>query len=177
MSDNQTNPKATGSNERTMFDHEKLDVYHLELKFIGWVTPLLEEVSQTAAAKTSEVRDQLDRASLSALLNTAEGNGKRQRQERAKFFDDARGSATECAACLDALIAKGAAREERVAEGKKMLLRIVSMLCGLVDRFDSPATLHEESCTCQFDAPRIEEKVNYHSKTSRTRTRMRTRRI
>jgi four helix bundle protein len=175
MNENQTNPKTSEPNARVTFDHEKLDVYHLELKFIGWVTPLLEEVSRTAAGKTSEVRDQLDRASLSALLNTAEGNGKRQRQGRAKFFDDARGSATECAACLDALIAKGAAREERVAEGKKMLLRIVSMLCGLVDRFDSPAALREESCTCHLDAPSIEGKVNYRSKVSRTRTRMRTR--
>jgi four helix bundle protein len=176
MNENQKNSKAAGSNERTMLDHEKLDVYHLELKFIGWVTPLLEEVSQSTAGKTSEVRDQLDRASLSALLNTAEGNGKRQRQVRAKFFDDARGSATECAACLDALVAKGAAREDRVADGKKMLLRIVAMLCGLIDRFDSPAALREESCTCQFDVPGVEEKVNYRSKVSRTRTRSRTRR-
>ena len=173
MNENQTNPKSGEPNARATFDHEKLDVYHLELKFIGWVTPLLEEVSRTAAGKTSEVRDQLDRASLSALLNTAEGNGKRQRQGRAKFFDDARGSATECAACLDALIAKGAAQEERVAEGKKMLLRIVSMLCGLVDRFDSPA-LHDESCTCHLDTPGIEGKVNYRSKVSRTRMRTRT---
>jgi four helix bundle protein len=141
------------------------------------VTPLLEEVSRTAAGKTSEVRDQLDRASLSALLNTAEGNGKRQRPVRAKFFDDARGSATGCAACLDALVAKRVATEERIVEGKKMLLRIVSMLCGLVDRFDSPAVLREESCTCQFDTPRIEENVNYRSKVPRTRTRARTRRI
>ena len=138
---------------------------------------MLEEVSRTAAGKTSEVRDQLDRASLSALLNTAEGNGKRQRQGRAKFFDDARGSTTECAACLDALIAKGAAREERVAEGKKMLLRIVSMLCGLVERFASPAALREESCTCELDAARMEEKVDYRSKVPRTRARTRTRRI
>jgi len=160
-----------------LFDHEKLDVYHLELKFIAWVTPLLEEVSQTAAGKTSEVRDQLDRASLSALLNTAEGNGKRQRQGRAKFFDDARGSATECAACLDAFIAKGAAREERVVEGKKMLLRIVSMLCGLIDRFDSVASFHEEPEEIQLGEPRNEIKVSYRSKIPRTRTRTRTRRI
>jgi len=177
MSENQTNPKATGSNERTMFDHEKLDVYHLELKLIGWVTPLLEEVSRTATGKTREVCDQLDRASLSALLNTAEGNGKRQRPVRAKFFDDARGSATECAACLDALVAKRAATEERIVEGKKMLLRIVSMLCGLIDRFDSSTALHEESCTCLLDAPSIEEKVNYLSKVPRTRRRTRARRI
>src|SRR5947208_13443847 len=120
------------------FDHEKLDVYQLELRFIAWVTPLFEEVKNCRRPRTAEVCDQLDRASLSALLNTAEGNGKRQRPVRAKFFDDARGSATECAACLDALVAKGACAGVRVLEGKQKLLRIVSMLCGLVDRFDAP---------------------------------------
>src|ERR1700735_5172644 len=88
------------------FDHEKLDVYHCELEFIEWVTPVLDEAAVSTKGRTREVCDQLDRASLSALLNTAEGNGKRQRQVRAKFFDDARGSATECAACLDALVAR-----------------------------------------------------------------------
>lgn len=157
-----------------MFDHEKLDVYHLELKFIGWVTPLLEELSQAARGKTSEVRDQLDRASLSALLNTAEGNGKRQRQVRAKFFDDARGSATECAACLDALVAKQAATGERVAEGKEMLLRIVSMLCGLIERFDGQTAFHEEPGEAVSGKPEAERKVNYCSRISRRRTRTRT---
>src|ERR1700722_20019375 len=97
----------------THFDHEKLDVYQLELQFLGWVTPLLEEAKRTVGTRMAEVCDQLDRASLSALLNTAEGNGKRQRQIRARFFDDARGSATECAACLDALVAKGACISSR----------------------------------------------------------------
>lgn len=160
-----------------MFDHEKLDVYHLELKFIGWVTPLLEEVSQNAVGKTAEVRDQLDRASLSTLLNTAEGNGKRQRQVRAKSFDDARGSATECAACLDALVAKQATTKERVAEGKKLLLRIVSMLCGLIDRFDGSTAFHEVSDKNESGKPEAERKVNYCSKISRRRTRTRTSRI
>ncbi|MGH7992626.1 MAG: four helix bundle protein [Limisphaerales bacterium] len=154
-----------------MFDHEKLDVYHLELKFIGWVTPLVEEVCRSATGKTAEVRDQLDRASLSALLNTAEGNGKRQRQVRAKFFDDARGSATECAACLDALVAKQAATEERVVEGRKLLLRIVSMLCGLIDRFDGSTAFHEESVEYRSGKPEAGRKADYCSKVSRTRTR------
>jgi hypothetical protein len=79
------------------------------------------------------------------LLNTAEGNGKRQGQVRAKYFDDARGSATECAACLDALVAKGVFMRSRIVEGKTMLVEIVSMLCGLVDRFDqSGCRCHEE---------------------------------
>ncbi len=88
------------------FDHEKLDAYHCELAFIEWVTPVLDEAAVSTKGRTREICDQLDRASLSMLLNTAEGNGKRQRPGRAKFFDDARGSAMECVACLDALVAK-----------------------------------------------------------------------
>jgi four helix bundle protein len=178
MNENQTIVKAASKAPVALFDHEKLDVYHLQLKFIAWVTPLLEEVAKNASGKTSEVRDQLDRASLSLLLNTAEGNGKRQRQVRAKFFDDARGSATECAACLDALVAKGASLCERVLEGKKMLLRIVSMLCGLIDRFDSPPmALHDESGQFEIEQPKIKNNVSYRSKNSRTRRTTRTRRI
>ena len=80
------------------FDHEKLDVYHLELKFLAWVTQFLADLCGPSLAQSRDLRDQLDRASLSILLNTAEGNGRRQGRQRAKFFDDARGSAIECAA-------------------------------------------------------------------------------
>ena len=122
---------------RSYFDHEKLDVYQLELRFITWVTALLVKIKQRSTdARIAEVSDQLDRASLSALLNTAEGNGRRQRRTRAKFFDDARGSATECAACLDALVAKGVCGDEETDDGKQLLLRIVSMLSKLIERFD-----------------------------------------
>jgi four helix bundle protein len=106
---------------------------------------LLSEVSGDRKSRVAEVSDHLDRASLSSLFNTAEGNGKRQRPVRAKFFDDARGSATESAACLDALVAKGACRPERIAEGKAMLLRIVSMLSRLVERFEATNQLREDA--------------------------------
>src|SRR5207249_5294894 len=114
-------------------------VYQVLIKLIGWVTPLIEEAKEIASGKSPEVCDHLDRASLSSLLNTAEGNGKRQRQVRAKFFDDARGSATECAACLDALVAKHVCTSDRVQPGKAMLERVVSMLTKLVARFDTDA--------------------------------------
>lgn len=117
----------------------------MELEFIKWVTPLIEDAAKSATGRPREVCDQLDRASLSALLNTAEGNGKRQRQIRAKFFDDARGSATECAGCLDALVAKGIVCADRIADGKATLLQIVCMLSGLVNRFDDSARLREEA--------------------------------
>jgi four helix bundle protein len=157
-----------------LFDHERLDVYQLELLFIAWVADLLDEVSKQAKGKTAEVCDQLDRASLSALLNTAEGNGKRQRQVRAKFFDDARGSATECAACLDAIVAKRCATEARVREGKALLVRIVSILCKLVERIESAGQLREEAEELQPRFQPAPEPVSYRRK-PRTRTRTRTR--
>lgn len=119
------------------FDHEKLDVYGLELEFLTWVTDFLIELSQPSRIPTRELRDQLDRASLSVPLNTAEGNGRRQGRQRAKAFDDARGFAIECAACLDASVAKRLATADRIEPGKEMLFRIVSMLSKLVARFDS----------------------------------------
>lgn len=128
-------------------DHEKLDVYQVERQFVAWATDLMAELFDTPAARTrriAEALDHLDRAALSSLFNTAEGNGRRQMKQRAKFFDDARGSATECAACLDALVSKRACSEERIEQGKWLLVRIVSMLSKLVDRFSTPDQVRED---------------------------------
>src|SRR5437763_4551592 len=151
---------------RKYFDHEKLDVYQLELRFITWVTRLLAKIKQRPTdARVAEVSDQLDRASLSSLLNTAEGNGRRRRQMRAKFFDDARGSVTECAACLDALVAKGTCTEQEVEEGKEMLVRIASMLTKLIALFDSSSSsvVREEPPDAEFDDENEEEGENDYS--------------
>jgi four helix bundle protein len=120
----------------SQFDHEKLDVYQLQLRFIAWLADLFEELNSTKPRRVADTLDQLDRASLSVLLNIAEGNGRRPTQQRVRFFDDARGSATECAACLDALMAKRATSAARVAEGKALLIRVVSILSKLVERFE-----------------------------------------
>ena len=78
------------------------------------------------------VANQLDRASTSIPLNIAEGNGKHTSADRCRFFDTARGSALECAACLDVLVAKTIINGSVAVEGKKLLLEIVSMLIGLI---------------------------------------------
>jgi len=140
-----------------MFDHEKLHVYQRQLEFLSWVTPLLAETQQRDAGQSAEVRRQLDRASLSTLLNIAEGNGKRRQRTRAKSFDDARGSATENAACLDALVAKGFCSPARVEAGKKMEERVYAMLTKLVEKFDKPsssATSSSSSSTSRQTANR-----------------------
>jgi len=152
---NNQNPKPENvsySRPRSpVFDRKRLAVYNLQLEFIRWVTPLIEGALKAELGGPREVCDQLDRASISCVLNTAEGNGKRQRQIRAKFFDDARGSATECAGCLDLLVAKGVVGADRVLDGKAILLQIVCMMSGLVERFDeSGLRLREEPVQYQI---------------------------
>jgi four helix bundle protein len=124
------------------FDHEKLDVYQESIAFCGWVGEFLGAISSKAAAK-----DQLDRASTSIPLNIAEGNGKFSSKDRARFFEVARGSALECAACLDVLLVRNLAMEEQVVLAKERLSRIVQMLIGLLRKFSERADIlcEEES--------------------------------
>ena len=125
------------------FDHEKLDVYQLELHFVAWADDLIDEVLEKGLPRTRLTCDHLDRAGLSMTLNTAEGNGKRQRHIRGRFFDDARGSTGECGACLDLLVAKKACGRERTADGKDMLVRIFEMLTKLVNRYSTDERVGE----------------------------------
>ena len=106
----------------------------LELEFLDWTSTLIDDITHSSRGHRSELIQQLDRASLSVLLNTAEGNAKRHGRQRAKFFDDARGSAMECAACLDASVAKHFVSSERITLGKETLARIASILTRLVNR-------------------------------------------
>ena len=122
---------------KTHFDHEKLDVYQEAIGFVSWVEELLEGIPKNLA-----VHNQLDRASTSMPLNIAEGNGKFTPADRCRFFDIARGSALECAACLDVLVAKK--RIVSAEAGQAILVLIVSMLVGLI-RSTSPNRVYEAS--------------------------------
>jgi four helix bundle protein len=121
------------------FDHEKLDVYRNSIAFSAWVGDFLPSITQKTAAK-----DQLDRASTSVPLNTAEGNGKFSVKDRARFLEMARGSALECAACLDVLVARKLATEDQVAGAKSQLAAIVRMMIGLLKRFSERADVLQE---------------------------------
>ena len=125
---------------KTYFDHERLDVYQESVAFCGWVCDLLSEISAKAAAK-----DQLNRASTSLPLNIAEGNGKFSRVDRARFMEIARGSALECAACLDVLALRKLVPAERIISAKEQLVRIVNMLMGMLKRFSERAEFLRES--------------------------------
>jgi four helix bundle protein len=121
------------------FDHEKLDVYRESIAFCGWAGELLATITARAS-----VKDQLDRASTSIPLNIAEGNGKFSERDRARFLEIARGSALECAACLDVMVIRALIAEEGITAQKERLSRIVQMLMGMLRRFSGRADFLRE---------------------------------
>ena len=124
---------------KPLFDHERLIAYQRSLQFVVWSSPLLEQLPSKLA-----VSDQLDRASTSVPLNIAEGNAKHTAPDSCRYFDTARGSALECAACLDVLVAKGKCTIEEIQAGKAILHETVSLLVGLIRRI-APDRLGEET--------------------------------
>lgn len=116
-----------------IFDHEKLRVYQSALNFIEWTEVFFENNTK----KKISVLDQLERASTSIALNIAEGNGKFTPNDKCKFFDIARGSAFECASCLDVLVKRKYLSDDEANRGKQILFDIVSMLMGLLKKNDN----------------------------------------
>ncbi|MDA0812904.1 MAG: four helix bundle protein [Verrucomicrobia bacterium] len=104
------------------FDHEKLKVYQQAIAFVSYADDLLQDIPKSVA-----IHGQFDRASTSIPLNIAEGNGKFTPADRCRYFDVARGSTLESAACLDVLIAKRKIEEAAGVKGKELLLSIVDV--------------------------------------------------
>jgi len=120
-----------------LFDHEKLKAYQSAIQFVAWVTPLIDKLE-----KSKSVRDQLDRASTSVPLNIAEGNAKFSMKDRCRYLDIASGSAVECAAALDVLVAQQRLKHDEIRDGKLILKQIVSLVIGL--RGEAQSRIAEE---------------------------------
>jgi four helix bundle protein len=116
-----------------LLDAEKLDVYRIALEFQAIAGQLVPKRGY------AELRDQLDRASISIVLNIAEGCGRRSPADKGRFYSMARGSATECAAILDLLGARGLVADRPRARARSLLVRVVQMLTRLVARMAAPS--------------------------------------
>jgi four helix bundle protein len=108
-------------------DAEKLDCYRVAVEFHALAVELLPKGHAI-------LRDQLERASLSIVLNLAEGAGRRSHREKSRFYVIARGSATESAAVVDVIRARKLASDEACDAARGLLVRIVQMLSRLVGR-------------------------------------------
>ena len=108
-----------------LLEHERLEVYGIALRFHGLACRLLP------ARGCRVLRAELERASLGIVLNIAEGAGRRSGPDKRRFYEMARGSATESAALLDVLRVRALAPAARCAEGRSLVVRLVQMLSRL----------------------------------------------
>lgn len=109
-------------------EYERFDVYRVALEFQEMVPRLFPRRGYAA------LRDQLDRASSSILLNVAEGAGRFARAEKANFYLIARGSAMESASVLDVLSSRGVIAPAVHRHARGLLVRVTQMLTKLVQR-------------------------------------------
>jgi four helix bundle protein len=72
-------------------DHTKLDVYHRAVDLLDQVDQIYDAMPPGRA----HLKDQLDRAATSIVLNIAEGAGEFSKDEKQRFYRIARRSATE----------------------------------------------------------------------------------
>ena len=113
---------ADASGSDRYLPHERLDVYRVAL-----------ELHQALAAAlprrcTRELRDQLVRASTSIVLNIAEGAGRTSHPDKQRFYEIAKGSATESAAVLDLLRIEGSGDAVLREQARRLAIRVVQML-------------------------------------------------
>lgn len=111
-------------------DHTKLDVYHRALELLDH----LDQIHDLMPAGRAHLKDQLDRAGTSIVLNIAEGAGEFSLPDKQRFYRMARRSATETAAVLDILERRRAVDPTRIQAARELLVRVVSMLVRLASK-------------------------------------------
>ena len=113
-------------------DHERLEVYQVALEFLV----LADEVIESLPRGRRHIADQLTRASISIVLNIAEGAGKFSKPDKRRYYLTSVGSATESAAIFDVCMKLKLITPELHQRGKQLLERIVSMLVKLARSFE-----------------------------------------
>ena len=125
MSLNAPAPAPLPAPAEPLLDHERLEVYRLALDFHGLACTLVPRRGFRV------LRDQLERASLGVALCIAEGAGRTSSPDKRRFYELARGSATESAAVLDVLRVRQLLDPKRHSEARQLALRLVQMLSRL----------------------------------------------
>jgi four helix bundle protein len=110
-----------------LFFHENLEVYQVALDFVRWVHPRCE-VSDALAG----YRRHIDTAMTSMVLNIAEGNGRFSATDHRRFLGISERAAVKTAAYLDMAVVKNGFDGSLAAEGKRLLIRVVSMLAKMM---------------------------------------------
>jgi four helix bundle protein len=115
-----------------MFDFEKLEVYKQAKTFNLQVQKFLLKTCLDNAS-----RHQLRRASLSIVLNIAEGSGRNSKADKKNFFVIARGSTFECVAILDVLKDENIMGEEVFGQFYNMAEELSKMLYAMIQKLNN----------------------------------------
>ena len=107
-----------------VLDAQKLDVYRVAVQ-------AQVAVAELVPAHYRVLRDQVERASVSVVLNVSEGAGRRSRKDKRRHYTIARGTAMEVAAALDLVAGRKLADETQVRSVRQVYVRIVRMLTKL----------------------------------------------
>ncbi len=112
-----------------MFDFEKLDVYQKAKVFNKEILQFLRD----GKAIDSYLRDQLKRASISIVINIAEGSGKFSKADKRNFYTTSRGSVYECISLLEIISEEGFVDQIKFNEFYKKYEELSKMLLGLIN--------------------------------------------
>jgi four helix bundle protein len=119
------NPALASVPRQVTPDCERLDAYRVAVEF------QILAASIGSSRRLGALRDQLDRASVSIVLNIAEGSGRFTPAEKAHFYLIARGSAMECLAAVSLLQARSLVTPDLYRRSRSLLTRVVAMLTRL----------------------------------------------
>ena len=111
-----------------MFSYENLEVY----KKSYYLNQLVYRFLKTNDKIPRYFRDQFGRASLSIMLNIAEGSGKFSNKDRRNFYITARGSVFECDSILKFLFEESEISEGLNVELHKLYEEISRMLYAMI---------------------------------------------
>ena len=111
-----------------MFDFEKLDVYQKAKYF----NSIIYRYVQSNKSLDPTTKNQLRRASLSVMLNIAEGSSRFSKPDRRNFYVIARGSAFECVAIFDFIKGEGLLSEDFHEEIYSRSEELSKMIYGMI---------------------------------------------
>lgn len=111
------------------FDFHNLDVYAKAKELNKEVLRFLKENKNI----DSYIRDQLKRASISIVINIAEGSGKFSKADKRNFYTIARGSVYECVSLLELIRDEENISEKQYDDFYQRYETLSKMLLGLIN--------------------------------------------